>query len=51
MKNVKDLKPDSHLPKKHCVIYFIESPLNTMKNPFSFILKAPFVLKIVKLLS
>ena len=42
---------DSHLPKKNCFIYFIESPLKMMKNAFYFILKAFFVLKIFKFLS
>ena len=45
------LKSDSHLPKKNCVIYLIESPLKMMKNAFYFILKALFVLKIFKFLS
>ena len=45
------LKSDSHLPKRTCVISFIESPLKLMKNAFYFILKAPFVLKIFKSLS
>ena len=33
---------------KICFICSIEIPLNTMKNPFDFILKALFVLKIFK---
>ena len=33
------LKSDSHLPKKICVICFIESPLKMVKNAFYFILK------------
>ena len=37
--------------RKNCVICFIESPLKIMKNAFYFVLKAPFVLKIFKLLS
>ena len=37
--------------KKISVIYFIESPLKTMKNAFDFILKALFVLKIFNFLS
>ena len=37
--------------EKNCVIYFIENPLKMMKNVFSFILKALFVLKIFKFLS
>ena len=37
--------------KKGCGICFIESPLKTMKNPFYFILKAHFVLKIFNFLS
>ena len=45
------LKSDSHLPKKICFIYFIESPLKMMKNAFYFILKALLVLKIFKCLS
>ena len=44
------LKSDSHLPKKNCVICFIESPLKMMKNAFYFTLKAPFVHKIFKFL-
>ena len=35
----------------NCIIYFIENPLKMMKNAFYFILKALFVLKILKLLS
>ena len=46
-----DLKSDSHLPKKFCIICFIESPLKRMKEAFYFILKALFVLKIFKVLS
>ena len=42
---------DSHLPKIICLICFIETPLKMMKNAFYFILKALFVLKILKLLS
>ena len=38
-------------PEKFCFICFIESPLNTIKNVFYFILKAPFVLKKFKVLS
>ena len=38
----KVLKSDSHLPKKKCVICFIENPLKMMKNPFYFILKSSF---------
>ena len=34
------LKSDSHLPKKNCVIYFIESPLKMIKNCFLFHLKS-----------
>ena len=37
------LKSGSHLPKKPCVICFVESPLKMMKNAFYFILKALFV--------
>ena len=33
------------------VIYFVESPLNMMKNAFYFILKAVFVLKIFTFLA
>ena len=36
---------------KICFICSIEIPLNTMKNPFDFILKALFVLKTFKFLS
>ena len=45
----KNLKLDSHLPKKICFIYFSESPLKAMKNLFYFILKALFDLKIFKI--
>ena len=38
-------------PSKKCVICFIESSSEMIKNPFYFILKAFFVLKIFKLLS
>ena len=37
--------------KKICVIYFIEGPLKMMKNAFYLILKALFILKILKFLS
>ena len=37
--------------QKNCFIYFTESLLQVMKNASYFILKAPFVLKIFKLLS
>ena len=37
--------------KKVCFIYFNESPLKMMKNAFHFMLKALFVLKILKYLS
>ena len=47
----KELKSDSHLPKKFLFICFNESPLKMMKNAFYFILKAPFVFKIFKVLS
>ena len=50
-KTQKTLKSDSHIPKKNCIIYFIESPLKMMKNAFCFILKALFLLKIFELLS
>ena len=33
------LNSESHLPKKNCVICFIESPLKMVKNAFYFILK------------
>ena len=46
-----DLKSDSHLPKNFLFICFYESLLIMMKNAFSFILKALFVLKIFKFLS
>ena len=39
---------DSHLPKKSVLFAFSESPLKMMKNVFFFILKALFVLKILK---
>ena len=45
------LNSNSHLPKKKCVICFIESPLKMMKNAFYSILKALFILKILKFLS
>ena len=38
------LKSDSHLSKKFCFIYFIESPLKMMEKSFYFILKALLVL-------
>ena len=47
----KELKSDSHLPKKFLFICFNESPLKMMKNAFYFILKAPFVFKIFEVLS
>ena len=37
--------------KKICVICLTESPLKMMKNAFYFILKALFILKILKFLS
>ena len=37
--------------KQFFFIYFNESPLKMMKNAFCFILKAPFVFKIFKILS
>ena len=46
-----NLKLDSHLPKKVCIIWLIESPLKIMKNVFYFVLKALFFLKIFKILS
>ena len=36
--------------KTVCVICFIETPLKIMKSAFNFILKALFVLKILKIL-
>ena len=45
------LKLDPHLPKKFLIICFNESPLKMMKNALYFILKALFVLKILKFLS
>ena len=45
------LKSDSHLPKKNCVICFIETPVKLMENTIYFILKALFVLKIFTFLS
>ena len=47
---LKDLKSDSHLLKKFCIVYFIEKPFY-FKNAFYFILKALLVLKVFKLLS
>ena len=47
----KNLKSDSHLPEKVFITCFNDSPLKMMKNAFYFILKAIFVLKIVKFLS
>ena len=38
-----ELKSSSHLPKKNCFIYFIESPLKIMKNVFCSISKTFFV--------
>ena len=46
-----ELKLVSHLPKKKCFIYFYEIPLQVMENAFYFILKALFILKVLKLLS
>ena len=43
------LKSDSHLAKKK-IICFNDSPSKMMKNAFYFILKALFVVKIVKFL-
>ena len=45
------LKWDSHLPKKKIIICFNDSPSKMMKNAFYFILKALFILKILKFLS
>ena len=42
------LKSDSRLPKKNYFIYFNENSLKLMKNAFHFILKALFVIKIIK---
>ena len=41
------LRSDSHLSKKNCFIFFNKSPSKMMKNAFYFVLKAPFVLKIL----
>ena len=49
--HISNLKSDSHLPKKICVICFIESPLKMIKNTFYFMLKALFVLEIFKFLA
>ena len=46
-----NLKSDSHLPKKVCIICFIESLSKVMKNASYFILKALFVFNIFKFLS
>ena len=51
MRENKNLKSGSHLPKKICFICFNDSPSKVMKNAFYFILKALFVLKIFKFLS
>ena len=48
--NQKSLKSDSKFPKKLFFVWFIESPLKTMKNVFYFILKALFVFKRFKFL-
>ena len=48
--DLQNLESNSDLPKK-IVICFIESPLKMMKNAFYSILKAVFVLKIIKFLS
>ena len=45
------LKSDSHLPKKTLFICFNDSPSKMMKNAFYFILKALFILNILKCLS
>ena len=45
---MKSLKLNCYLPKINCFVCFDESPLNTMKNAFYFILKALFVIKIFK---
>ena len=47
----ESLKSDSQLPKKYCFICFNESLLKMMKNIFYIILKALFILKILKFLS
>ena len=44
------MKVEFSTSKKNCVIYLIEIPLKMMKNPFYFILKALFVLKMFKFL-
>ena len=46
----KNLKLESHLPKKKNFICFNESRLEVTKNAFYFTVKALFVLKILKLL-
>ena len=45
------LKLDSHLPKKICTIFLIETLLEMMKNVFYFVLQAFYILKILKFLS
>ena len=49
--SIKQLKSDSDLPKKICVICLIGSPLKMTKNALYFILKALFVPKIFMFLS
>ena len=49
--SVKQLKSDSDLPKKICVICLVESPLKMTKNAFYFILKALFFPKIFMVMS
>ena len=46
----KILKSDFHLPQKLALFASFESPLKIMNNAFYFILKAFFVLKILKFL-
>ena len=48
---VYELKSDCQLPKKFLFACFNERPLKIMKNAFYFILKALFVLKIIRFLS
>ena len=44
------MKSDSHLPKKFLFICSNESPLEMMEDAVYFILKALFILKILKFL-
>ena len=47
----KNLKSESHLPKKFVLFASFESPLKMMNNAFYFLLKAFFFLKIFRFLS